>query len=166
MTPLVAVARDRLARLAAALLDLRDRVRQAVTAELERMIGDTARDLVAGGPSAVPEPRDQHRPAASGRRQSPDPWDDDENGREEADPGSVDVPDPVPDFPTSPAARWWTAVAAGVGVARRLVAHAAPPWVSTAAGLVVAGLALAGGPVVRAAVAAALLALTDPPRSP
>lgn len=58
-------------------------------------------------------------------------------------------------------------MAAGVGVARRLIQTATPPWVGAATGLAVAGLALVGGPVVRAAVAAAhaaadLLTLTDP----
>jgi hypothetical protein len=168
VTPL-ALARDRLTRLAATLLDLKARVRQAVAAELGRVVGDAIRDLVAalaGRSAALPEHR--YQPGDSGRRQTPDPWDDDENGWEdEPDADPADVSEPVSDSPASPACRWWTAVAAGLGVARRLVAHATPPWAGAAAGLAVAGLALLGGPVVRAAVAAVhaaagLLALTDP----
>lgn len=171
MTPLVALARDRLTRLAAALGDLTERVRQAVAAELGRLIGDTARDLVAaiaGGP-ALTEHRD--RTPSSGRRRTPDPWDD-EDEWDQADPGPDLAPEPADNSPASPTSRWMSALTAGVSVARRLIHTAAPPWAGAAAGLAVAGLVLVGGPVVRAAVAAVhmaagLLALTDPhPLSP
>ncbi len=172
---LSATLRDRLGRLTASLLDLKARVRAAVASELGRVVGEAIRDLVAalaGGPAAPAESDGRSDPTSPGRRRSPDPWDDDESGWEDSDTNPTDVPESLTDSPTSPAARWWVAVAAGVGVARRLITRSTPPWAGAVAGLAVAGLALLGGPVVRAVVsavhaAAGLLALTDPhPISP
>ena len=156
---------DRLNRLTAILIDLKERVRAAVASELGKAVGDAVRDLVAAFVRHRPGSRVGRDPVVltpRPRRRSPhDPWDEDnesdteswdEDGEYSHAVRPIDHPSsgPSPQSPEPTASRWATAVSRGASVARWVVARHGPAWVgAVAGGLVLAG-SLAGGPVLGA----------------
>jgi hypothetical protein len=163
MTCLRTAVIDRLNRLTAVLIDLKERVRAAVASELGKAVGDAVRDLVSAvvrhrlGAPLEREAR-THHPHPGRRHPQHDPWDEDD-GTESWDEDD-ESPRPVRPFDDSgagthpplepPASRWASAVTLGASVARWVVARRGPPWVgAVAGGLVLAG-SLAGGPVLGA----------------
>jgi hypothetical protein len=96
MTSLRTAVVDRLNRLTAVLVDLKERVRAAVASELGKAVGDAVRDLVSAlvrhrpGSPAEREARG-HRPDPD-RSRPHDPWDEDDDGGPE--PWDVDDGDP------------------------------------------------------------------------
>jgi hypothetical protein len=162
MTSLRTAVVDRLNRLSAVLVDLKERVRLAVASELGKAVGDAVRDLVSAvvrqgtGSPVEREPRGRGSPVTRSHPHDqwdddPDSWDEDDeyprSARPTDDPGSGTHPKPEP-----PTSRWASAVTLGATVARWVVARRGPAWVGAmAGGLVLAG-SLAGGPVLGAIV--------------
>ena len=172
-----------LRRLCRALLDLRDRVREALAGEVARAVGEAVNEVVAallrgGPPPAAPPPRGGDRPGRSDWADpDDDPWGDHQphgpDDRYAADfdraPGGVETP-PVHDdgppasMPRTPAGLG--AVAAGLSAGRWWLGRRGSALEAVGVGVVVALAALAGGPLARAgaavvAAAADVSAATD-----
>ncbi len=176
-----------LRRLAGAMADLRDRVREALAGEMARAVADAVREVVAtalrGGTTTAPLPVDVRPARARGHwaDPDPDPWEDrpdwarddvdedDERGRAaygapfpEAGP-DTDLRAPVPPggTPAAPAA-----VAAGVSAGRWWLRRRGSVVEAVGVGVLVTLAVLAGGPVALAGAAvvtaaADLSAVTD-----
>lgn len=158
------VSRSR--QLAAQLDELRSRVREAVAAELARVVADAVRDLLTAALRGRPPEPEGTTPRRSGPVRD-DPWDDDpDDWRRDGDDESDryrDDPDErhPPPGPTTndprPSAHWVSALSTGILVARWLLAHRLRLWPAVGAGVVIS--ALAGGSAVRVAFAAVATAL-------
>ncbi|HEY2910435.1 MAG TPA: hypothetical protein VGI99_09320 [Gemmataceae bacterium] len=149
--------------LAASIADLKVRVRHALAAELAEQIAtavaDVVRAVIAG--REFPGYRSSQ---PSAWREEIDPWDDvdvdAEDGYRRDEPRPVDNEKPTMN-PAMP-----LAVAAGIHAVRWWIGRRGTLLTAVAAGLGVGILGLAGGPLVRAALAAFtaaadLLAVTD-----
>jgi hypothetical protein len=181
-SPVLASVRDRLVRLADTLGHLKVRVREAVATELGRAVADAVRDLLTAvlrSRPVVDEDADERRsrqgptdPRAD-RRPPRDPWADDD-----PDPWAGDDPREDPDehrhqpepSTTSPprSASWASAVSVGAVLARWLLTRRLTLWPCVGVGVALGAAALAGGPAVRAvlaavATAADLVSLTQSP---
>ena len=165
-----------LRRLSRALLDLRDRVREALAGEVARAVGEAVNEVVAavlrGGPPPAAPPRDGGRPGPSpwADRYSAydpdlehDPWDEPPTWREGQDaadfdraPGGVETPpvhnDEVPRAkPRTPAGLG--AAAAGLSAGHWWLGRRGSVLEAVVVGLGVALAVLAGGPLARAGAA-------------
>jgi hypothetical protein len=173
-SPVLESIRDRLVRLAETLGQLKVRVREAVATELGRAVADAVRDLLTAVLRARPvseqdadERRFRSRPTDPWVDDDPDPWADDEP-RDDPDDDRLR---PQPDSsPTSPprSASWAPALTVGVVLTRWLLVHRLRLWSYLGVGVALGAAVLAGGPVVRAvlaavATAADLVSLTQPP---
>jgi len=149
--------------LATSIADLKVRVRHALAAELAEQVAtavaDVIRDVVAGR-----EVVGYRSPQPSAWREEIDPWDDvdvnaeDGYRRSESRPVNNEKPAMNPAMPL--------AVAAGIHAVRWWIGRRGTLLTAVAAGFGVGVLGLAGGPLVRAALAAItaaadLLAVTD-----
>ena len=158
----------RLRRLADALAELKDRVRDAVAVELSRVVANAVQEVVHSFVRGQPEPPPRDVPPERPAWQDDDPWADeagDEPVRQEFEPEEVVSP------PVEQNDRWQRAFALGSTVLRWWPTGRWKPLV----GLGVAGLAGAaawwGGPAVHAGTnvvlaAAELIAFgtSHPPR--
>ena len=157
-----------LRRLSRALLDLRDRVREALAGEVARAVGEAVNEVVAavlrgGPPPAAPPPRDGGHPGRSHWADAdpwgdssppwPDGWDAADFGRE---PDDVETP-PVSDDevsgakPRTPAGLG--AVAAGLSAGRWWLGRRGSVVEAVGVGLIVVLAVLVGGPLARAGAA-------------
>ena len=139
MTPVPLRLADRLARLVAALLDLADRVRDAVAAETGRLVADAVGGLVTDALSGGPDDPPARAEIDADWSDDSDPW---------ADAGEF-APTPI-----STPVPWAAALTAGLAAGRWLAARRVPIWASVALAAAVSAAARFGGPVVGAAVAA------------
>ena len=166
-TPLLAGLATRSRQLADQLVELRARVREAVAAELGRVVADAVRDLLTAALRG--RSPDSERPTY--RRPGPvrtDPWDDDtddwgQDGEDDyrhdpGDPGGHLSPGPATDNPRS-STPWATALSAGIVATRWLLARRLRTWPCVVVGVAVSALALAGGHAERAVFAAVATAL-------
>jgi hypothetical protein len=154
--------------LAEQLHELRSRVREAVAAELGRVVADAVRDLLTATLRGRPPDHSGTTDLRPGRSRA-DPWDDDPDDwlRDDEDeyrryPDEPDErpppsgPTPITTRPTSP---WASALSVGVVATRLLLARGLRVWPCVGVGVAVSALALAGGQAVRAVFAAAATAL-------
>ena len=151
--------------------------------ELGRVVADAVRDLLTAVLRSRPvvdedadEQRFRQRPADpwADRRpprdpwadDDPDPWADDEPRDDPDDDRLRHQPDPSPTSPPrSPS--WASALSVGVVLTRWLLVYRLRLWSYLGVGVALGATALAGGPVVRAvlaavATAADLVSLTQP----
>ncbi len=164
------LVRAPLRRLAGAMADLRDRVREALAGEMARAVAEAVREVVAaalrGGATTAPVPADVRPARARGRwaDPDPDPWDDRPDwARGDIDdddeqyppaygvtPPETDLRDPAPPAgpPTAPAA-----VAAGVSAGRWWLRRRGSVVEAVGVGVLVALAVLAGGPAALAGAA-------------
>ena len=166
--PLASSLVSRSHQLAEQLHELRSRVREAVAAELGRVVADAVRDLLTAalrGRPPDPESTTHRRPG----HLRDDPWDDDPDDweRDGGDDYSryPDEPDerptqsrPTPNDPR-PSTPWASALSVGIVATRWLLARKLRVWPSVGVGVAISTLALAGGPAVRAVLAAVAAAL-------
>ncbi len=156
-----------LRRLCQALLDLRDRVREALAGEVARAVAEAVNEVVAavlrGGPPPVAPPRDggrtgrSHWADADSWGDSSPPWPD---GRDDADfgrePDGVETPTPEPEEPPASMPRTPAglgAAAAGLSAGRWWLGRRGSVAEAVGVGVIVALAVLAGGPLARAGAA-------------
>ena len=161
-----------LRRLSRALLDLRDRVREALAGEVARAVGEAVNEIVAvvlrgGPPPAAPPPRDEDYPGRShwaDAEAEADPWgdhppswpDDRYAANFDRAPDDVELPpvndDEVPGAtPRSPAGLG--AVAAGLSAGRWWLGRRGSVAEAVGVGLIVGLAVLVGGPLAQAGAA-------------
>ena len=159
-----------LRRLSRALLDLRDRVREALAGEVARAVGEAVNEIVAvvlrGGPPPVTTPpRDENYPGRSHWADAEaDPWGDHPpswpNDRydpdfdrepDEVETPPVEHPDPPASTPRTPAGLG--AVAAGLSAGRWWLGRRGSVVEAVGVGLIVVLAVLVGGPLARAGAA-------------
>jgi hypothetical protein len=148
----------RLNRLADLLVELKDRVRQAITGELGRIVAKTVEDAVHSVLRRGDDPPPRETLSERPDWREDDPWAD-KADRIEDPPEPRDEPDIEDETPAPPAAeRWQRALELGTTVLRWWLAGRWKPFV----GFGVAGLAGAaawwGGPVVHAGTSVILSA--------
>ena len=168
---MTAILTGPLRRLSRALLDLRDRVREALAGEVARAVGEAVNEVVAaalrgGPPPAAPFASDEDRPARDQWADSAhdhDPWGDPPTWREhrhDADfgrePGGVETPpvddhEPAASMPRTPVGLG--AVAAGLSAGRWWLGRRGSVLEAVGVGVIVAVAVLAGGPLARAGAA-------------
>ena len=153
---MTALVTDKLRDLAATLADLKVRVRTAIASELGRTIGAAVRDVlmvalthrlaVPARPAYADRWSDEDERDRWGEPRPPrDPWDDPETGERYPSSPSHDQYDSPPAVPAA------AAVAVGVHVGRWWLSRHGGLTGAVAAGVLVASLGLASGPVARAA---------------
>ena len=155
-------------QLAEQLHELRSRVREAVAAELGRVVADAVRDLLTAALRGRPPDRPGTEYTRPGRGRN-DPWDDDpddwdrdgddesERYRDESDERQP-PPGPTP-YNSRPSTPWASALSAGIVATKWLLARRLRVWPSVAVGVMVGAASLAGGSVVRTVLAAVATAL-------
>jgi len=151
VTPYLLPISDRLMVLTGTLRHLKDRIRDAVATELGKVVADAVRDWITAAlrvRSTISF--DDREPALEGS----DGW-----GESDAAWGSGNraAEDPEPD-PEPPPSRWAAALSVGAVATRWLIARRLPPLPSLGVGALLVAVGLAGGPLARAALAAAATA--------
>jgi hypothetical protein len=155
-------------QLADQLVELRSRVREAVAAELGRVVADAVRDLLTAFLRGRPPDRPDVPDRRSGRSRA-DPWDDDPDDWRRGDDDGYGRNDDELDgrsrrpmtggHDPPPPTSWASALSAGITATRWLLAQGLRAWPCVGAGIVVGAASLAGGPAVRTVLAAAVTAL-------
>ena len=161
-----------LRRLSRALLDLRDRVREALAGEVARAVGEAVNEIVAvvlrgGPPPATPSPRNEDHSGRShwaDAEADADPWgdhqpswpddryaDDFDREPDDVETPPVEHPDPPASIPRTPAGLG--AVAAGLSAGRWWLGRRGSVAEAVGVGLIVGLAVLAGGPLARAGAA-------------
>lgn len=159
-----------LRRLSRALLDLRDRVREALAGEVARAVGEAVNEIVAvvlrgGPPPAAPSARNEDYPGRSHWADAEadpwgdhrPPWHDDRYAADfDREPDDVETPpverpDPPASTPRTPAGLG--AVAAGLSAGRWWLGRRGSVVEAVGVGLIVVLAVLAGGPLARAGAA-------------
>ena len=165
---MTAVLTAPLRRLSRALLDLRDRVREALAGEVARAVGAAVNEIVAAvlrgnpPPAAAPprgddDPGRNHWADADPWGDSSPPWPDDRYAADfDPAPDDVETPpvndDEVPGAkPRAPAGLG--AVAAGLSAGRWWLGRRGSALEALGVGVIVALAVLAGGPLARAGAA-------------
>jgi hypothetical protein len=144
VTPLA----EQVARLTLALVRLKERIREAVAHEVGKVVADAVRHWVTAALQPLPDPDRWTGPEGPDRYDAG--WDDEpeEWNREPA--VMVRTPEPA-----APPTRWAAALSVGAVATRWLIARRLPFVPSLGVGALAGVCALAGGPLVQSALAAA-----------
>ena len=149
---------ERIVRLADKFHQLKERVREAVATEMGKVVADAVRDWI----TTILHPRLPYERFEEPRyeyetERDPEAWDEQDPWEREAVPADpVPVREEPPELPR--VSKWAAALSVGVLVSKLLIMRRLPLAPALGLGVVLGAVALVGGPVIQASLAAATAA--------